>query len=158
MPRVFIPRRIRYEQNDGAILRGMNMTRDFAETAWITVPSYQPHEIHNGPGTLITRREGLAYEIDADLELDSWIVISDTKWPGWRAYIDGRRVETHYANHAFIGLFVPKGKHHLRVVFQPEAFTRGRNITLATIIALLIGLAARRLRVIPRPGAGSPAS
>jgi uncharacterized membrane protein YfhO len=57
-------------------------------------------------------------------------------------------VETHFANHAFIGLFVPKGKHHLRVVFQPEAFTRGRNITLATIGVLIIvlGVLARKRR------------
>jgi len=148
MPRVFIPRRIRYEQTDGAVIRGMKRTQDFAETAWITVPQYPPHEIFNGPGTLITRREGLAYEIDADLTLDSWIVISDSKWPGWRAYIDGQRVETHYANHAFIGLFVPKGKHHLRVIFQPEAFTRGRNITLATIgVLIVLGVRKRRARL-----------
>ena len=153
MPRVFLPRRIRYERHDDAVLRQMKMTRDFAETAVITVPSYQPHEIYNGPGTLVTRREGLAYEIDADLELDSWVVISDTKWPGWRAYIDGSRVETHYANHAFIGLFVPKGKHQLRVVFQPEAFTRGRNITFVTIV-VLIGLGVwRRVHRLRNPGA-----
>ncbi len=152
LPRVFIPRRVRYEQNDDSVLRGMRMTADFAETAWLTVPQYPPHEIHNGPGTLVTRREGLAYEIDADLELDSWVVISDSKWPGWRAYIDGRRVETHYANHAFIGLFVPKGRHHLRVVFHPEWFTRGRNVTLATLIALVIFFALRRYRLQkPRP-------
>jgi len=143
LPRVFIPRRIRYERTDAAVLRGMKATPDFAQTAWITVSHYPPHEIYNGPGTLVTRREGLAYEIDADLELDSWIVISDSKWPGWRAYIDGRRVETHYANHAFIGLFVPKGKHKLRVVFHPEAFTRGRNVTLATIAALVVFLGVR---------------
>ena len=143
LPRVFIPRRIRYERTDAAVLRGMKATPDFAHTAWITVPHYAPHEIHNGPGTLVTRREGLAYEIDADLVLDSWVVISDSKWPGWRAYIDGKRVETHYANHAFIGLFVPKGKHKLRVVFHPEAFTRGRNVTLMTIVCVLIFLGMR---------------
>ncbi len=147
LPRVFIPRRIRYERTDQAVLRGMQATPDFAQTAWITVPQYQPHEIHNGPGTLVTRRKGLAYEVDADLELDSWVVISDSKWPGWRAYIDGSRVETHYANHAFIGLFVPKGKHKLRVVFHPEAFTRGRNVTLATIVGLAIFFALRRYRL-----------
>ena len=147
LPRVFLPHRVRYEQTDDAVLRGMKMTADFAETAWITVPHYKPHEIANGPGTLVTRREGLAYEIDADLERDAWVVISDSKWPGWRAYIDGRRVETHYANHAFIGLFVPKGRHQLRVVFHPEAFTRGRNISLATVVGLGVFFALRRYRL-----------
>ena len=159
LPRVFIPRRIRYERTDAAVLRGMKSTPDFAQTAWITVPHYPPHEIWNGPGTLVTRREGLAYEIEADLELDSWVVISDSKWPGWRAYIDGKRVNTHYANHAFIGLFVPKGKHHLRVVFHPEAFTRGRNVTLATIVVLaVLGVWRQRRRSRTRAVAALPHS
>jgi Bacterial membrane protein YfhO len=146
VPRAFIPRRVRYERNHEGVLRGMRFTEDFANTAWIETPLYPPHEIHNGPGTLVTRRDGLAYDIEATMDLDGWVVISDSKWPGWRAYIDGRRVETQYANHAFIGVFVPKGKHHLRVVFQPEAFTRGRNITFATLIGLITYLALRRYR------------
>jgi hypothetical protein len=147
MSRAFVPRRIRYERTDRAVLAGMHRTADFAQTAWITVPKYQPHEIHNGPGTLDVRRDGLAYEIAADMELDGWVVISDSKWPGWRAYIDGQRVETHYANHAFIGVFVPKGRHSLRVVFQPEAFTRGRNITFFTAIGLIAFFVLRRYRL-----------
>ena len=152
VPRAFVPRHVRYERTDDGVLRGMRFTTDFADTAWIAVPQYPAHEIANGPGTLVTRRDGLAYEIDATMDLDGWVVISDTKWPGWRAYIDGRRVETHYANHAFIGVFVPKGKHHLRVVFHPEAFTRGRNITLVTILGVIVFFALRRYRrQYPRP-------
>lgn len=147
MPRAFVPRRVRYAPNDAGVLAGMKLTADFAETAWITVPEYPPHEIHNGPGTLTTRRDGLAYEIDAVMDLDGWVVISDTKWPGWRAYIDGKRVETRYANHAFLGVFVPKGKHRLRVVFHPEPFTRGRNVTIVTIVVVIALFALRRYRL-----------
>jgi hypothetical protein len=155
VPRVFVPRHVRYERSDDAVLRGMHSTTDFAETAWLTVPQYPPHRISNGPGTLVTKRDGLAWEIDATMELDGWVVISDSKWPGWRAYIDGKRVETHYANHAFIGVFVPKGRHHLRVVFQPEAFTRGRNTSLVTLLGLALFLGFRRYRrQHPRPVSG----
>jgi hypothetical protein len=152
VPRAFVPRHVRYERNDDGVLRGMRLTNDFADTAWVMVPHYPAHQISNGPGTLVTRRDGLAYDIDATMDLDGWVVISDTKWPGWRAYVDGKRVETHYANHAFIGVFVPKGKHHLRVVFHPEAFTRGRNITLATMAGLVLFFVLRRYRLQhPRP-------
>jgi len=146
MPRAFVPRHVRYERTDEAVLRSMHTTADFADTVWLTVPHYPPHQISNGPGTLVTRREGLAWEIDAAMELDGWVVISDSKWPGWRAYVDGKRVETHYANHAFIGVFVPRGKHHLRVVFQPEAFTRGRNTSFVTLLGLAVFLGLRRYR------------
>ena len=121
----------------------MRTTADFAETAWLTVPRYKPHEIVNGPGTLVTRREGPAYEIDAELERDSWVVISDTKWPGWRAYIDGRRVETHYANHAFLGVYVPAGHHRVRLIYLPEPFTRGRAISFTTLALLAISALTR---------------
>jgi hypothetical protein len=145
-PRAFVPSRIHYRPSDGDVLLGMKLAKNFTDAAWILVPQYPAHEIANGPGMLTIRRQGLAYEIDAAMEGDGWVVISDSKWPGWRAYIDGKRVETHYANHAFIGVFVPKGKHHLRVVFVPEAFTRGRNITLATAAMLLVFFGVRRHR------------
>jgi hypothetical protein len=147
MPRVFIPSRIRYEQNDQAVLRGMTLRADFTDTVWITAPEYKPHQINNGPGTLKVRRTAQEYDVDVELDVASWVVISDSKWPGWRAYVDGKRIETRYANHAFIGVYVPQGKHHLRVVFQPEAFTRGRNVSLFTLVGVAGFLVWRRRRV-----------
>ena len=145
-PRAFIPRRIRYRPTDGEVTLGMKLAKDFVDAAWILVPYYPAHEIANGPGTLTIRRKGSGYDIDAVMDGDGWVVISDSKWPGWRAYVDGKRVETHYANHAFIGVYVPRGKHHLRVVFVPEAFTRGRNVTLTTIAGLIVFFGVRRYR------------
>ena len=138
LPRAYVPRHIRYERNGSAILKAMNGETDFANRAWITAPHYEPHEIANGPGTVALRRDGLsAYDMDVSMELDGWVVVSDSHWPGWRAYIDGRRVEILDANHAFIGIFVPKGNHRLRLMYRPESFTRGRNITAATLLALV---------------------
>jgi len=150
LPRAFIPRRVRYERSSVDVILGMGKATDFADMAWITVPHYQPHEISNGPGQLTLRKSDYGYEIDAVMDLDGWIVVSDSKWPGWRAYIDGRRVETHYANHAFLGVFVPKGTHHLRLIYKPEAFTRGRNITFATLVLLGAFFALRHRLQKPR--------
>ena len=137
LPRAFVPRRVRYERSGVDVILAMSKATDFSDMAWLTVPHYEPHEISNGPGQLTIRREtGSSYEIDATMELDGWVVLSDSKWPGWRAYVDGKRVETHYANHAFVGVFVPKGKHHLRLVYVPEAFTRGRNVTFVTLLGI----------------------
>lgn len=150
LPRAFVPRAIRYARDEADVLGQMAQATDFAETAWITVPQYEPQEIVNGPGSVAIRREGFDYTLDANMEGDGWVVISDAKWPGWRAYIDGRRVETHFANHAFIGVFVPKGKHTLRVAYMPEAFTRGRNITFVTLLAIAAFFALRNRFQQPR--------
>ncbi len=147
LPRAFVPRRIRYEKTNYGILYGMQNTTDFGERSFIGTQVYAPHEIANGPGTLTIRRDYVDYDIDAEMEVDGWVIVSESGWPGWRAYVDGKRVEWQYANHAFIGVFVPKGKHHVRLVYMPEAFTRGRNITFATFLGLGAFFVLRRQRL-----------
>jgi Bacterial membrane protein YfhO len=147
LDRVFIPRRIRYEKTKENILFGMSKNEDVADITWIEAPEYAPHEIGNGRGTIDVKREGLrTWNIKAEFLEDGWIVLSEAAWKGWRAYVDGKRVETRYANHAFLGVFVPKGKHDVRVVYQPEAFTRGRNITAFTILGLIGFFGYRRAK------------
>jgi hypothetical protein len=136
LPRAFVPSRIRYEREGTAVIASMKDTNDFSQRAWIEAPEYAPHEIANGPGQITLRRAGLAYELDASMQNDGWIVLSTTAWKGWRAYVDGQRVETRFANHAFLGVFVKKGNHRVTLDYLPASFTAGRNITLATLIVL----------------------
>lgn len=151
LPRAYVPRHVRYEKSGAAVVAAMAKEQDFADRAWITAPHYDAHEISNGPGRVGIRRKGFSvYELDVTMELDGWVVVSDSHWPGWRAYIDGRRVETLDANHAFIGVFVPKGRHQVRLLYRPEAFTRGRNVTVVTALAALAFLLLRHRFQKPR--------
>lgn len=134
LPRAFVPRRIRFELNEN-VIHQMSQATDFADLAWIE--NREPHERANGRGTVTIARRGSGYALQAAMEDDGWIVVSESAWKGWRAYIDGRRVETQFANHAFLGLFVPKGRHEITLVYLPESFTRGRWISLVTIALLL---------------------
>ena len=144
LPRAFVPRRVRYERDGKSVIEAMKSATDFSDLAWIEAAELEPHEIANGPGRVTLRRSGLAYEMDVEMERDGWVVISATAWNGWRAYIDGSRVRPHFANHAFLGVHVPQGKHHLRLRYLPQSFTRGRTITFATMVMLLVGYAAWR--------------
>jgi hypothetical protein len=151
LPRAYVPNHVRYERQGSAVLQAMAKETDFANRAWITVPHYPPHEISNGPGEVKIGRKGFSiYELEAKMELDGWVVVSDSHWPGWRAYVDGKRVETHDANHAFIGVFVPKGTHRVRLLYRPEAFTRGRTVTLLTAFAGVVFLVLRHRVQKPR--------
>jgi hypothetical protein len=146
IPRVFIPRRVRYEKRQEEVVYGLSKQTDFADIAWIIAPEYPPHEIGNGRGTLVTKRNGRKWDITANMLENGWIVLSETAWKGWRAYVDGKRVQTHFADHAFIGVYVPQGKHEVRVVYEPESFTRGRNVSLATVVGLVAFFVWRRKR------------
>jgi len=146
IPRVFVPRTVGFVNDQETALQEMLQATDFAEKAWIYANDVGPLHAGNGQAELQVRRVGSRYEIDVDARSACRIVISDVSWPGWRAYIDGRRVKMAPANLAFLSVYVPEGRHHLRVVYLPDAFVRGRAISFGTVF--LLGIAGiRRWRV-----------
>jgi uncharacterized membrane protein YfhO len=50
------------------------------------------------------------------------------------------------ANHAFLGIYVPQGRHRVRLVYLPQSFVIGRAITFATLLAITIVALARKIR------------
>ncbi|HEX2062037.1 MAG TPA: YfhO family protein, partial [Thermoanaerobaculia bacterium] len=146
LPRVFVPRRIRFERDGPTIVNAMQANHDFAEVAWIEAPELEPHDVANGPGSsIMLRRGGLAYDFDASMTSSGWVVISATAWKGWRAFVDGKRVETRFANHAFLAVPVPAGAHRVQLEYLPASFVLGRNISLAALaLAAIFGFHSAR--------------
>ncbi|HYC62212.1 MAG TPA: YfhO family protein, partial [Thermoanaerobaculia bacterium] len=144
LPRVFVPRRIRYTSDRTATLAEMAQSTDFADVAWVYAKTGQPYTADNAAANVAARRVGSRYEIDVDTPADARIVITESAWPGWRAYIDGRRTSIELANHAFLSVAVPPGKHRVRVQYLPNAFVQGRAISFATLLALAIVYRFRR--------------
>lgn len=133
--RAFVPPMIRIGTLD-ELLR----ETDFTTRAYIEADLPRGDRA-NGPGSVRIRDARLGYRIDADMQGDGWVVTSITAWKGWRAYIDGRRVKTQFANHAFLAVFVPRGSHTIELRYWPESFVAGRAITAATLLAAAIAIA-----------------
>src|SRR5438128_12404026 len=88
-----------------------------------------------------------------------WVVVSQPAWKGWRAYIDGRRVQMQTANLAFLGIVVPDGVHNVRVVFLPQSFVIGRAISAVTMLALIafaVVFTTKRTEGTKTPSSSSP--
>ncbi|MBV8519777.1 MAG: YfhO family protein [Acidobacteria bacterium] len=137
IPRVSVPKRVRLGGTPEQQLAEMLQETDFRDRMWVDAATPAPERV-NGPGSIVLRersRRGM-YRFDADMQGDGWVVVSDTAWNGWRAYIDGRRVKSTRANLAFVSVFVPRGRHDVRLVYLPESFVRGRAISAVTLIAL----------------------
>jgi len=153
LDRAFVPRRVKLGLPVDEQVAEMKQQSDYGDLVWLTA-SVAPYERDNGPGRVSVREysPGGRYLLDAAMQRDGWIVISETAWKGWRSYVDGRRVEMQNANASFLSVHVPAGKHAVRVVYWPESFVIGRAITFATLAALVIfavmkWIAARRERL-----------
>jgi len=149
LPRAFVPRNVTLGLQNALALDEMTGVKDFRERAWIsenTIPRSEP----NGPGRVAIRRPAFGeYDLKADMDARGWVVVSESAWRGWRAYLDGRRVTPLRANVAFISVLVPKGHHDVRLVYRPRAFDVGLRVsatTLAALIAFAVLVVIRRRR------------
>jgi len=65
------------------------------------------------------------------------LFISDTYYPGWEAYVDGKKVEIMKANYAFRLVPVPEGSHTVRFVYVPSSFRFGVGISIVGIFCFI---------------------
>jgi hypothetical protein len=74
------------------------------------------------PGTVKVVQYGLqSLELKISAPTPQFLVTSETHYPGWRAWVDGRPQHIYYTNVAFRGLSVPAGSHTVRMRFEPAA-------------------------------------
>jgi hypothetical protein len=80
--------------------------------------------------------------VDAEIDADApaLVVVAQTYYHDWRAYVDGQPVPLLRANYAFQAVQVPAGKHHLRLAYEDTAFRRGAWIALIAWPICLLAL------------------
>ncbi len=82
---------------------------------------------------------------------DGFLTLSYAYYPGWRATIDGAPATLVRANYAFEGLPLPKGPHHVVLVYDPLSFKIGAAVSALSIVSFLVGVAffrGRRARAV----------
>ena len=69
-------------------------------------------------------------------------VFSEIYYPaGWKAYIDGEEVPVLRADYTLRALLIDEGDHEVEFVYDPGSFTLGKNISLASSLAIILALA-----------------
>jgi hypothetical protein len=61
------------------------------------------------------------------------LVVAQTYYHPWRAYVDGQPVRLWRANYAFQALVVPTGTHQVKLVYEDHRFYFGAAVSLATL-------------------------
>ena len=63
--------------------------------------------------------------IEAEAAAPSVLMLTDTNYPGWQAYLNGRKVPIATANYLFRGVVVPPGKNVVEFAYEPNSFRIG---------------------------------
>ncbi|MBI1886456.1 MAG: YfhO family protein [Chloroflexi bacterium] len=141
----------------------------------LTSPGFDPHTIayvekappggwEPGPATASSVRvvryhsDSVVYRVKTDS--DALLVTPELYYPGWKAYVDGERVDVYRADYIFRGAFLDAGEHEVKFVYRPPLLRAGVIISLiaaAAVLAILIGTAVWRFR-LSRAGGREPAA
>ena len=92
----------------------------------------------------------------ADIEVEasepSLVVVAQTWYHNWRAYVDGRPAPLLRANHAFQAIQVPAGRHYIRLAYEDLAFQFGAAVSICMVVNCFIFLRLLRKRQFrPQP-------
>lgn len=71
--------------------------------------------------------------IRATLLEEGYLVLGDTFYPGWNAYVDGKKSKVLKTNYILRSVFLEKGEHIVKFVYEPKSFAIGMIITLISI-------------------------
>jgi hypothetical protein len=101
----------------------------------------QPMKLAPGGGSdevKTTSYEPNAIELSARTSRGGLLVLSETYYPGWKAWLDDQPTTIYSTDIALRGVIVPAGAHRVRLEFRPLILPISLGISLATAILLAI--------------------
>jgi hypothetical protein len=93
----------------------------------------------SGTARVLEYRNSRVY-CETEFPVAGYLVLLDSYYPGWRAFVDGRETEIRRANFAFRAVQVPAGQHRVAFVYRPRSFYAGLTLTAISAVLGLVSL------------------
>jgi hypothetical protein len=125
-----------FTPKDTALIYNLNTIRNFPDETSITNISN-----NHGEMTFQTNSSG-----------NSFIVISNSYYPGWKAFVDNKETDILQVNINSQGLQIAPGKHDVRLFYDPDSYKNGKFISIASwlIVAMVLCWPIVRNLVLPK--------
>lgn len=120
-----------------------------SRSAAVEPPTVEPSTVErpSDPGTArIASDAGETIRIDVDVREPSYLVLTDTWYPGWRATVDGDERPVRRANYFFKAVRVRPGDGEVVFRYRSSPLRRGALVSGGSLLLLLVGLAGWRVR------------
>lgn len=76
--------------------------------------------------------------VRAKTAANAYLILADTWYPGWRAFVDGKETEIYRANYVQRAVYLGPGEHVVEFVYFPLTFKIGLGISVAALCGVII--------------------
>ncbi len=163
LPRAYIVNKVETVKGSSENIKKALVKRNFYTTAVIEkqVPSQYRElavsnniSIQNKKEVFVKEVTIVSYEHDeielkVSLNKKGFMVLSDTYYPGWELWDNGKLIDIYRTNYAFRGAFLETGNHNLTFKFNPKSYKKGAIISLVSGIFIFIFLISRHVTTRP---------
>lgn len=88
--------------------------------------------------------ESQLVQIEVETPSPAILMLNDSNYPGWRAYVNGKPAPSLKADYLFRGVAVPEGKSTVEFSYEPISFRVGAMVSLGALVILLLPIVIRR--------------
>jgi hypothetical protein len=137
VPRVYVASQAVYEPQVARTLRLLS-SAEFDPSQKVLLDEMIALGADNASGAeaKIVRYTNLDVVIKATLSRSGILVLTDSYYPGWKVFVDGKEKKILRANHFFRGVQLAAGSHTVEFRYEPLSFTIGMAISLSSLFIL----------------------
>jgi hypothetical protein len=136
LPRAFLVQRAQVVPDAEAMKAVRDPAQSFRHTAWLATGEPLDRPPCGGKAQLAAS-SARRLELAVDACDESYLVLSDSHYPGWQATVDGAPTPIHRADFALRAVRVPAGTHRVRFEYEPRSFYAGLVVSLLALSGLV---------------------
>ncbi len=140
LPRAFVVPRALARRGNDALAAMRDPAFDPASQVILDMPDVPQVAAANDYTATLTLYQPEHVLVEVATDQLAWLVLTDTYYPGWRAFIDGKPAPITRADMLFRAVAVPQGKHCVEFVYDPLSLKIGAGVSLAALIVAVVCL------------------
>jgi hypothetical protein len=139
VPRVYVVGKTIVEKHSVKALQRLS-TAEFEPLREVILDGDAPirPSSHLTAQAIIERYENNVVTIQTAASEDGILVLADSYYPGWKAFVDGKETKIFKANHFFRAVVSPKGNHRIEFRYEPWSFRLGIIISTFSLVCVVV--------------------
>lgn len=140
LPRArFVGQIIKIDSFEETLNRIKKENINFANTALLEQFPKEEFISQNNQGEIkILKTSDLQIKLMVNTKKETVLLLADSFYPGWKAYVDGKETKIFPANINQRAIIIPEGRHQVEFLYQSSSFKKGLLISSFALLIWLI--------------------